>query len=156
MIGVVFGKLTVLREAGRNERYQARFECRCVCGKVVIRIGAALRYAVARGQEPNCGCSTRVSGSVERVRAGAHRGKITVANYRDVARSFTAGQVERFTQIMGRHDVADCCYCSEKNKCPTAAEAVEMVLVEEASGLKGARVVEVEVRLDYTRQGMYV
>jgi hypothetical protein len=52
MTGKVFGRLHVLRRA-ENDRYgNARWECMCDCGKVVIVLGGSLRC----GNTRSCGC----------------------------------------------------------------------------------------------------
>lgn len=50
--GQRFGRLTVLREHGRNERQSVTWLCSCICGNEKVANGAALR---AR-QVKSCGC----------------------------------------------------------------------------------------------------
>lgn len=160
MIGRVFGKLKVISDAGRDHNGLPRFNCECLeCGEKVVRIGAALRYAVSRGQEPHCGAHRRRPGSVERGSVKSDRrqhGKVTVGNYREMAEGFTQEQVKRLAVILRRHDRDECYSCSRRQACHLVAEAVEMVLLEAK--------VEPDVApddgrywsLDYRRQQMYV
>ena len=50
--GQTFGKLTVLKEAGRNSENRATWVCKCECGKEAIVIGKSLR----QGHTKSCGC----------------------------------------------------------------------------------------------------
>jgi hypothetical protein len=50
--GQRFGRLTVLEEAGRTKSGNARWLCRCDCGKEATVIGANLRG----GTSQSCGC----------------------------------------------------------------------------------------------------
>jgi hypothetical protein len=52
MTGMRYGKFTVLRLVGPNERKALLWECRCDCGTVVTVIGGNLRS----GQSKSCGC----------------------------------------------------------------------------------------------------
>lgn len=53
MLGLKFGRLTVVAAAPSNKHGQAMWECRCDCdGKIVIRLGANLR----NGGTKSCGC----------------------------------------------------------------------------------------------------
>lgn len=51
--GARFGRLTVLRRAGTNERGCATWVCRCDCGELALRSGATLRASI------NLGCSSQ-------------------------------------------------------------------------------------------------
>lgn len=156
MMGLVFGKLTVIAEATRGAAGQPRFLCRCECGAEVVRIGAALRYAVSHGQQPNCGECKRGPNSVEaRREAGRHRAKVTISNYRELRAAFDPEQEARFDLLMLRHDREMCGACARGRACDFAVEAVENVLLADTLGLDRPRDVEPSVALDYRRQGMY-
>jgi hypothetical protein len=119
----------------------------------VERIGCALRHAVKTGQRPNCGCSRQRRGPSQSA-SPLRRGRVTVSNYREVARGFDREGRARLAEILRRHDRGACCYCSKGRKCPTAAEAVEAVTVEEAYGLRGERAGR-HFETDYRRMEMY-
>ena len=53
--GQTFGKLTVLRENGRDKRNRVLWLCRCECGNVVTVRGDLLRH----GDTTSCRCCTR-------------------------------------------------------------------------------------------------
>lgn len=55
MIGLVFGKLTVLSESGRSKDKQKMYLCRCECGKEKIVIAGNLR----KGNSTSCGCARK-------------------------------------------------------------------------------------------------
>jgi len=55
LVGKKFGKLTILREFGRNNRGQVKWECKCDCGGLAYAISNAL----TSGNTKSCGC-TRV------------------------------------------------------------------------------------------------
>ena len=55
MVGKTYGRLSVVREAGRLPSRQARWECRCSCGAPVYVGGGALRS----GRTASCGCLAR-------------------------------------------------------------------------------------------------
>lgn len=44
MLGLKFGKLTVVARAGATKQYLAKWLCRCECGNEVVKIGSDLRY----------------------------------------------------------------------------------------------------------------
>lgn len=50
-----FGRLTVLRYAGRTRSRISRWECRCECGTIVVVAGTSL----TRGGTRSCGCLQR-------------------------------------------------------------------------------------------------
>ena len=47
-----FGRLTAIRRDGVGDCWQAKWVCRCDCGKIVEVRGAALR----KGKTQSCGC----------------------------------------------------------------------------------------------------
>lgn len=55
LTGVKFGRLAVIKQAGRNKRGQIVWSCECDCGKEVVVCGASLR----RGNTRSCGCLQR-------------------------------------------------------------------------------------------------
>ena len=50
--GQVFGKLTVLEQAGRNNLKKVLWRCKCDCGKEAIVVSGSL----ANGNTTSCGC----------------------------------------------------------------------------------------------------
>lgn len=52
--GNVYGKLTVLRFAGKDHRKQAKWLCRCECGETTVVQGCNLRTGHTRSCSPNC------------------------------------------------------------------------------------------------------
>jgi hypothetical protein len=52
LIGKRFGLLSVISEAGRNQKRSAIWLCQCDCGKQVTRIGSTL----LAGKSSSCGC----------------------------------------------------------------------------------------------------
>jgi hypothetical protein len=52
LVGRRFGRLTVIKEAGRNQRGQVRWLCRCDCGNEKIVLADNLRS----GSTKSCGC----------------------------------------------------------------------------------------------------
>jgi len=52
LTGEVFGRLTVIRYQGKNEKGIHTWVCRCECGNVVVARGDVLRY----GKTRSCGC----------------------------------------------------------------------------------------------------
>ena len=55
LTGKTFGRLTVLKQAGRNKGKQVLWKCRCKCGKERIVVGVDL----SRGKTKSCGCFRR-------------------------------------------------------------------------------------------------
>lgn len=53
MVGRKFGRLTVIGEAGKNERGQLMWECQCDCGNKKVVLGHNLRT----GNTVSCGCA---------------------------------------------------------------------------------------------------
>lgn len=53
MTGKTFGRLTMLRVVDSDKRGKAKWECRCMCGRVVIARGADIR----NGTTTSCGCA---------------------------------------------------------------------------------------------------
>lgn len=52
MIGNVFGRLTVLSEAGQDKYTSRLYLCKCECGSEVVKAGWLMR----RGDTKSCGC----------------------------------------------------------------------------------------------------
>lgn len=50
--GQVFGKLTVLEQAGRNELKKVLWKCKCECGKETVVVSGSL----VTGNTTSCGC----------------------------------------------------------------------------------------------------
>lgn len=155
MLGRKFGLLTVTAFAGRDRFRQPLFDCRCDCGAEVTRSGYTLRHAVKIGNTPNCGRHRRAKSKGERTSL-ARKGKVTIANYRRIAKEFTAEQVARLAEILRRHPKASCGYCSRTppRACHVAAEAVEAVVLEDAYGLRREGVERFH-QIDYRKAGMY-
>lgn len=65
LVGQVFGRLTVLEEAGRTAAKSVLWKCRCACGNTCVVIASHLRS----GHSTSCGCK-----HTERlVKHGMHR-----------------------------------------------------------------------------------
>lgn len=60
MAGIVFGRLTVIGEAGRSRSRKAMWLCRCECGTEKRISGCDLR----RGSALSCGCLRREKGRI--------------------------------------------------------------------------------------------
>ena len=52
--GQVFGKLTVLKQAGRNNLKKVLWRCRCECGEEILVVSGSL----VTGNTTSCGCVT--------------------------------------------------------------------------------------------------
>lgn len=52
LVGRSFGRLTVIKELGRDKHYNIKWLCHCVCGKEVAVFGGGLKS----GQHQSCGC----------------------------------------------------------------------------------------------------
>lgn len=63
MIGKRYGKLVVIKDAGRTENYARKLLCRCDCGNEVVVFASNLK----RNHTTSCGCVKR-----EIIKAGAH------------------------------------------------------------------------------------
>lgn len=55
MIGQTFGRLTVVSEAGKDERGNRLYRCVCQCKIEIVAAGFSLRY----GYKKSCGCLRR-------------------------------------------------------------------------------------------------
>lgn len=55
LIGMVFGRLTVVQRVENNKRGEARWQCQCSCGGKVV----ALSYSLTSGHTQSCGCLQR-------------------------------------------------------------------------------------------------
>ena len=51
--GDIIGRLTVIREAGRNEKREVLWECRCECGTVIVLTS----QRISDGSTISCGCA---------------------------------------------------------------------------------------------------
>lgn len=52
LTGKRFGRLTVLKFMGSNERGNAKWLCKCDCGNEIVTLGICLR----KGETKSCGC----------------------------------------------------------------------------------------------------
>lgn len=52
LVGLRFGRLLVIEDAGRNKFGAALWRCKCDCGRVIVVRGASLRC----GETKSCGC----------------------------------------------------------------------------------------------------
>lgn len=79
--GKTFGRLTVLRRAGKTKRNQALWECRCECGTIKLVTGVLMRS----GWTKSCGCLHRerlaARSRVQNVTHGYARGGKTAPTY---------------------------------------------------------------------------
>lgn len=57
LTGERFGRLTVLKQAGKNKHRQLQWHCLCDCGSPTIALGFVLR----KGEKQSCGCLKRES-----------------------------------------------------------------------------------------------
>jgi len=73
LTGNKYSKLTVIREAGRNNRNQITWECLCSCGNVKIVVGTNLKNGSCR----SCGCLRSI---VRKGKALKH-GKVNTPEY---------------------------------------------------------------------------
>lgn len=55
MLGQKYGRLTVIRIAGRNRHGQIEWNCACECGGYSVVVGSQLRYGITK----SCGCLHR-------------------------------------------------------------------------------------------------
>lgn len=82
LIGMVFGRLTVLGYAGKNdERNRKLVTCRCSCGFYVDLLSATFRG----GQTTSCGCRRSevvAASNVARTKHGAAQGGTVTPLYR--------------------------------------------------------------------------
>lgn len=78
LIGQVFGRLTVVAEAGLNSRRQSLWECRCSCGEQHIVLSTSLRS----GHTTSCGCYNKERFQVRSLVHGHARQKKETAEYR--------------------------------------------------------------------------
>jgi hypothetical protein len=79
MVGRRFGRLTVIRGAGRDKLGQAIWHCQCDCGNKCIRNGGQIRRFEKLGKRQSCGC-WRDELAANRRRAAATHG-LTTENY---------------------------------------------------------------------------
>lgn len=61
IIGMKFGRLTVVQEAGRSRNQAILWECKCDCGAVAFATSAELKS----GHKKSCGCLKRVSRAID-------------------------------------------------------------------------------------------
>lgn len=71
MIGSIFGKLTVLSEAGRSKDKQKIYLCRCECGNETKVLSGNLR----RGNSTSCGCSRKKTCSIRMSKLNLRHGE---------------------------------------------------------------------------------
>ena len=70
--GQPFGKLTVLRENGRDKHNKVLWLCRCECGNVVTVLGSNLRNE----NTTSCGCYQRERSAESHTKHGASRTRL--------------------------------------------------------------------------------
>lgn len=70
LTGRAFGRLIALREAGRNKKKQARWECQCECGNKTIVDSSCL---CARNGTKSCGCLNSGDDSIQALLNGNFR-----------------------------------------------------------------------------------
>jgi len=71
LTGQVFGRLTVLEYAGRDKRYNAKWLCRCTCGREKVIYACALKS----GNTVSCQCFQKQNNSKLRKIHGERRPK---------------------------------------------------------------------------------
>lgn len=52
MVGQKFGRLSIIKDAGKNKRGSALWLCKCDCGKELVAVGVQIRS----GNTKSCGC----------------------------------------------------------------------------------------------------
>lgn len=79
LIGCTFGRLTVTRFIGLNQKHCALWECLCQCGKPCTVSGISLR----KGNTKSCGCLARELSSKRHRKdlTGFQFGRLTVVQY---------------------------------------------------------------------------
>jgi len=85
LTGKTFGRLTVIKEAGRSKGKQVLWKCRCRCGKERIVHGVDL----SRGRTKSCGCF------------GQNQASMRAEFVEDIIKVFTKFQ-NRFLETRGR------------------------------------------------------
>jgi hypothetical protein len=78
LIGQVFGKLTVVADAGANSRRQSLWECLCSCGNKSVVQG----YSLVSGNTKSCGCFRFENGKTASLVHGHARFGQNTAEYR--------------------------------------------------------------------------
>jgi len=109
LIGQRFGRLTVLRESGRNRDGRVLWLCQCICGNESIVTGCSLR----RGHTKSCGCiRTERASKLNRLGPGEASKNALYRSYKHSAKkrgfSFELTQ-EEFIKITQQ----DCRYCGD-------------------------------------------
>ena len=95
MIGQKFGRLTVIGEAPRGKRREARVECICSCGNpdpVIVN-----RTDLKRGRVRSCGCL-----AVEIGRAKAKRRRGSAEHHRELKADGVPGNALAFASVPWR------------------------------------------------------
>ena len=69
LVGLAFGRLRVLKTAGKNAGGKTLFRCRCSCGRVTVVIGSDLKS----GNTWSCGCGRAdIARALARHKVGKH------------------------------------------------------------------------------------
>jgi hypothetical protein len=76
--GKIFGRLTVIGQAGRTELYRVLWHCRCECGKEKI----ALSKTLLNGMTRSCGCLREETTRNRSIKHGASQGHEKTAEYK--------------------------------------------------------------------------
>jgi hypothetical protein len=61
IIGMKFGRLTVIGESGRSSNKAILWKCKCECGSITVATSTDLRS----GHKKSCGCLKKVSHAVD-------------------------------------------------------------------------------------------
>lgn len=77
LVGMRYGKLTVVSDYPSDERKQSRFVCECDCGNTHVTLGSVLKA----GHAKSCGC-LRVEAGRQTGLNGVKHGKIKTPTYR--------------------------------------------------------------------------
>lgn len=86
LVGRRFGRLTVVKEAGRNQHGQVKWLCRCDCGNEKIVLADNLRS----GSTKSCGCQRHNSHSTLIDLTGRKFGKLLVLKRNGSIRNYAA------------------------------------------------------------------
>jgi len=104
MAGQKFGKLTIIKRAGKDKDRHAKWLCKCGCGKEKIIKGNNLRLGITK----SCGCLKTFPSGIASMRALMGRYRY-IAKKRRLEFSLTQEQFVEMTQ-------KDCQYCGAKPK----------------------------------------
>lgn len=118
LTGKRFGRLTVIREAGRVRRL-ATWLCKCDCGNECIAVGANLR----RGATKSCGCLRDEGTTAPEDLTGKRFGRLTA-----VKRCERAGKHDRPKWL---------CKCDCGNECVVLARYLKQGKVQSCGCIQG-------------------